>query len=374
MNRMVRKVTNWKTLNIVTLMILILPVFFSLGCTEELSAEDIADQMQQKEASIQDYSYTMNIVSSYGGDVQESELQILQKKPNKTKILGIKPEDEAGTLVVSDGEFMWTYNAKTNTVLKTKMPETQEIGEIDYVEIVRDLLNETNVSVLGTEEIEGRSTYMLEANLTDPEKESQLFETVKLWVDKETWMPLRYEIYDSNETQVLKMEIHDLKVNTDIPDSEFVFEIPAGATVKNMDSDSYQIPASMTLEEAKEHVQFEVLVPEYLPEGYEFSDATAYNNSETADEGHAAETVILRYIKGNDSLILAETVYEGQAQEAAIMNSAENISINGVEGKYLALGEMQLLNWKVGNVDISLSASLEKEELLKVAESVSEKL
>lgn len=361
-----------KTLNVFTLLILLLPALLSLGCTEELSAEDIAEQMQQKEASIQDYSYTMHIISSYGGEAQESEIQVLQKKPNKAKTIVIEPEDEAGTLSVSDGEFMWSYNPKTNTVLKMEMPEVPDTGQIDYVEIINDFLNETNVSVVGVEEIDGRSAYLLETSLKENEEGIQLFDEIKLWVDKETWLPLRYEIYDSDGAQVLKMEIHDLEVNTGISDSEFVFEVPEGATVKAMDLNSYGIPGDMTLEEAKEHVQFEILVPEDLPEGYEFSYATAYNNSEIVSDGQVTETAILNYQKGNASLILAETVYDGQAQEAAIMNSAENISINGVEGKYLALGDMKLLKWNIGNVYLSLSASLEKEELLKVAESISE--
>ncbi|WP_269848342.1 DUF4367 domain-containing protein [Methanosarcina horonobensis] len=52
------------------------------------------------------------------------------------------------------------------------------------------------------------------------------------------------------------------------------------------------------------------------------------------------------------------------------MNTAEDITINGKDGKYLAFENMKILRWKIGDVELSLTASLEKDELLKVAESI----
>lgn len=45
-------------------------------------------------------------------------------------------------------------------------------------------------------------------------------------------MPLKYEMYDSSGNLTAKVEIWDLKVNSGIPDSEFVFNIPDGAEIK----------------------------------------------------------------------------------------------------------------------------------------------
>ena len=43
---------------------------------------------------------------------------------------------------------------------------------------------------------------------------------------------LNYEIYQG--TQRTEIEIQDLKINTGIPDSEFVFNVPEGAEVVTM--------------------------------------------------------------------------------------------------------------------------------------------
>ncbi|KKG12863.1 hypothetical protein EO92_12400 [Methanosarcina sp. 2.H.A.1B.4] len=366
------KMTDRKILTAFTLLVLLVPVLFVSGCTGELSAEEIAEQMQEKEASIQDYSYTMQITSYIGNQTRESEIQTLQKKPDKTKTVIIKPEEEAGTIVVSDGEFMWTYDPKTNTVMKMEMPDTPVLGELDSAGIIGEFLNKTDVSLLGMEEIDGRPAYLLEANPKE-EGEGLLFvDGMKLWVDKETWMPLRYEMYDSSGDLMMELEIRDLEINQRIPDSEFVFEVPEGATVKTLNFDSL-IPEEMTLEEARESAGFEILVPEYLPEGYAFNYSTVSNNSLIAPEGQASETVFLRYEnEDGDYIFLSETVHENEALEAPIMNSAEEVSINGMEGKYLDLGDMNILSWKIGDIDLSLTTSLEREELLKIAESVRE--
>lgn len=365
-----------KTLTTLTLLVLLFPVLFVSGCTEELSAEKIAEQMQEKEDNIQDYSYTMQMTSYFGEETRESEVRILQKKPNKSKTVSIKPEEEAGAIVVSDGEFIWTYDPKTNFVMKMELPDPLDTWEMDYVGIIGELLNETEVSLLGVEKIDGRPAYLLETSPKEEKKEekerTRLIDGTKLWVDKETWIPLRYEMYDSNGDMVMELEIRDLKINTDIPDSEFVFEIPEGATVKTVDMSSFEIPGEMTLEEARESAGFEILIPEYLPEGYEFNHATAYNNSEFVPDGQATETVILRYMKEEESIAISEIICEGQAPEAAIMNTAEDIVINGRNGKYLSLGDMNILEWKIRDINLSLTSSLEKDEMLKIAESIRE--
>jgi hypothetical protein len=77
-------------------------------------------------------------------------------------------------------------------------------------------------------------------------------------------------------------------------------------------------------------------------------------------------------MKKEESISITEAVYEGQAPESAIMDTAEDVSINGAEGKYLSLGNIKVLKWKLGSIELGMTAFLEKAELLRIAESVSE--
>ncbi len=57
-------------------------------------------------------------------------------------------------------------------------------------------------------------------------------------------MPLKYEMYDSSGNLTAKVEIWDLKVNSGIPDSEFVFNIPDGAEIKQQVNTFTRLPQS----------------------------------------------------------------------------------------------------------------------------------
>jgi outer membrane lipoprotein-sorting protein len=366
---MVRNMATKKALFLLALVIL---AIFTSGCTEkELSAEEITIKMLEKQDSIEDYSYTMHMTSYIGEKVVENELKTIYKKPHLLKNFIEGPGGKAETLVLSDGEFRWTYDSRTNTVMKTRIPETRELTENDYLSIIKISLNDTDLSLLGTEKIEGREAYLLMATPKEIGEQAPEY-SMKVWIDKETWMFLGYEMYDANGKPVSKVEIRDLKVNIGIPDSEFEFKIPEGATIKTREPGSVELPEELSLEEAKERVRFKILIPEYLPEGYEFSHAAAYNTNETAPDGQAAETVVLKYMKKEESIVITETVYEAESPDTAIMNTAEEVSINGAEGKYLSLGNIKVLKWKLGSVDLGMTAPLEKAELLRIAESVSE--
>lgn len=364
-----------KVLKSFLLLLCITFAFFVSGCAEkDLSADEIATQVMEKENSIEDYSYIMDVTYYYGEKTTTTEFKTMFKKPNLIKNIAIESGKENGTLLVSDGEFTWTYAPDTNTVIKTKIPEAQKLGKSDYAQFISGLLNDTNVTLLGIEEVDNRSTFLLETTPKKTAEDYQLVSRTKIWVDKETWMPLKYEIYDSNKNLTIKIEIRDLKVNIGIPDSEFIFDIPEGAKIKTVDLEEVlEPPEELTLEEAREQASFEILTPEYVPEGYTFNYSTVHNNSEIVPDGQAAETVILTYTKEEASIILAETLYEGKPEDSTTVDFGEDIEINGIEGKYLVLGDMKILRWKMVNIDLSLNAPLEKAELLKIAESVSVK-
>lgn len=346
---------------------------FASGCTEKnLSAEEIAIQMMDKENSTQDYSYTMYMTSYLGGNLVEHESNITFKKPNMFKEVITEPGKENKTVSVSDGEIIWSYTPDTNTVTKIKLPDSKasEPTKSDYVNIINELLNDTNVTLQGVESVDGRNAYLLETTPKESDGDYELIHKTKIWVDQETWMPLKYETYNGNGNITMKLEIRDLKVNTGIPDSEFKFEIPKGAKI--VDMGEIKLPEGLSLEEAREKASFEILIPEYLPEGYEFNNSVIYDNSIFSSENQTSEIVEITYTKDKAIIDLTETVFNNQSSNVAVMNDGEDIKINEIDGKYISMGKTKLLTWKLGDVNLSLCASLEKDEMLKIAESISE--
>lgn len=360
--------------NVLALIILISLALFASGCEEKLSAEEIATKMQEKGESLEDYSCIMYTATYVEGEkVQENGERIMYKKPNMMKSWIIEQGKEE-VASVSDGEFLWSYDAGTNTVTKIKLPEKPLINESDYLGLIEDFLNKTNVSLLGVEEVDGRNAYVLEA---EPEAEKEgysLFSRTKMWVDRDTWMPLRNEMYDSKGNLVIETEMSDLELNTGIPDSEFEFEVPEGAEIKVIDLEDFKAPEEMSLEEAREKVSFEILIPEYIPEGYVLNYTMVYDNYETAFEGQGSEAVILNYQREDESFRITQTIYENKLEENIIpAQMAENVSINGKKGKYInQFGDLKILIWDLGEFEMTLTGYLEKAEMLKIAKSLQE--
>ncbi|WP_410507191.1 outer membrane lipoprotein carrier protein LolA [Methanosarcina hadiensis] len=241
---------------IVSMLILMVYVIFTSGCVNEpdaedieLIAEEIAVKMQEKENSVEDSSYTLCMTAYFEGEkIQESEFGIMYKKPNMKKTITKGTENES--VMIYDGKIEWLYDPETNVVQKIIVPEEYQI-EIDYFQLFNDTLNEYDISVLENDKIHGRTAYLLEAKPKEGIEESILIDEIKIWVDGESWMPLKYEIYQG--TQRIEIEIQDLKINTGIPDSEFVFNVPEGAEVvtmnfedllnKNISNERINVPA-----------------------------------------------------------------------------------------------------------------------------------
>ncbi|AKB80122.1 hypothetical protein MSHOH_3639 [Methanosarcina horonobensis HB-1 = JCM 15518] len=354
---------------------LIAVALFASGCTEENpSAEEIATQMMDKQDSIQDYSYTMHMTSYAEGKTEEIECKYMFKKPDKFKEIITRP-GEGDQIDVSDGEIAWSYFQDTNTVLKEKLPNNSGAPKEDYINTINEFLNDHNVTLLGVESVDGRTAYLLEIIPKETDRDYELISKIKIWVDQETWMPLRYEFYNADGNLTDKNEIRDLKVNTGIPDSEFQFEIPDGAKI--VDLGEIKPYEELSLEEARNRASFKILTPEYLPEGYKFSYSIITNNSEySSDPDSHYETVELIYAKEGASIkasiVLTETVYKNASTYSIFMSNGTDVKINGTEGKYVS-GEAKTLRWKLGDINLLLGVPLEEDEIFKIAESISEK-
>lgn len=261
-----------------------------------MSADQIASEMQKKYESIKDYKGTLVLGMSFDGELRESQMDFMYRMPDKswTKIT---KGDGAGDIVVSNGTTMWLYNSTANEVTIMELPMTgmDNPSQADYGNIIKDMLKRNDIRMSGSEKIGGRDTFILELmlkNLTN----ATFFLKQKLWVDKETWMPLRMETLDKDSKLIMTMEYRNVEFNTGIPDSEFEFKIPQGAKVVTREM---TLPEEMTLDEAREAVNFAVIAPEYLPEGYLLDKVIVFKFDEI-------QSLAISYKKGDEILSIYE--------------------------------------------------------------------
>lgn len=389
---------NSKRYLLLTLSLITLPIFIS-GCAEEsgaeevssntqLNVEEIVSNMQMEVDSLEDYSFTMYVNSTSRRQNPEVH-EIIWKKSDLMKTTILSPDKDTEVIMISDGDFQWIYNSEPGTVFKTEIYDDfndLKLFEPDvYAEFLNGIiLNGKLPSLLGTENIDGKNAYVLELT---PSEKNELFQwKSKIWVDGENWMLIRYELYDNEGNPYLEIEIRDVKLNAGIPDFEFEFKVPDGAQVKVLGPEDLKSePKKMTFEEVKELIDFKILTPEYLPEGYEFDYSIISSSTDTPYSifvhsgfsvfaGQHYEKITLVYTKGDNEIRIIESVSEKGLSEIQNFGSeGENIQVNNMNGTISPIfgGNMKALTWKNEELEVTIVSSLDKAELLNIAESFS---
>ncbi|SFM23801.1 Outer membrane lipoprotein-sorting protein [Methanolobus profundi] len=340
---------------------------FNSGCIGEgLTADQIAEKMEEKQANIEDTSTTVHMIVTMDDEVRETEIKMIQKNPGMSKSVVFMPEEMAGQTTVSNGETMWIYDPATDQVTVMPLPETPDDFEMDYAAAIGSILNESDVSLLGTEEFDGRDTFVL--IVVPKEDDSSFGSDMKVWVDEETWTPLKIEMEIEDEYNMV-VEYRDFEVNTGISDDEFEFEIPDGAEVIEIDDFEDLFPVDMGLDEIKQASEFEVLVPSYVPEGYGL-DSASY--SQTSIVSGVKESVTLFYSNEDEMILVSETFYDGEKDSNSLsMMEGETVSVNGEEAElYTMYGGTMMLQWETEDAIMSISGSLDADEMIQIAESM----
>lgn len=343
--------------------LIVLAAVLNTGCVDqayEITADEIALQMEAKQASIEDFSATMVVTLSFAGETKNTQVLMMTKQPDKSRFEYVEPAELAGMVMVTNGSTMWQYDPAKNRVTKTELRET-ECGpfDIDYTEIIRSLLNETDISYEGTESVNGRSAYVLNITPIDETGLVQDITNIRAWVDCENWMLLGMEMYDPDGNLAVKSEYRDITFNTGIPDSEFIFEVSEDAVVVE-ESFEDRIPQEMMLEETRDHLSFDLKTPLYLPDGCEFDHAVVFGKNR----------VLLMYTNGSEFLHISEWVSDAVDHIEQEISDPEVVSINGTDGEFGSVFGINTLQWGADGIDYSLSGTLAKEDMVRVAESV----
>lgn len=351
-----------KRLKQITAVLMVLAVVLIAGCTEEMSAEQIAAKMMASQENIEDFSATVVRISPVDGENTTVRAKTMFKPPDKERNEYIAPAEIAGSVIVRNGSTVWRYNPAKNRVTKMTRPEN-ESSESDYTKHTKDFVERNDISYKGTGNSDGRSAYVIEVTPKDEEVRRFISKSY-FWVDRETWMKIGMEIFDTNGNFIARVEYRDVTFNTGIPDSEFIFEVPEGAEV--VEQSFEDMPEEMTLEEARANLSFEPKTPSYLPDGYECEVAVV--------SGKDHYRLFLIYRNESDQLHLSEEVsYDADLSESKVYEPGM-VRINGARGKFVSTSvfgvNMSTLSLSVDDIDYSLSGTLAKEELIRVAESI----
>ncbi|MBY5959217.1 outer membrane lipoprotein-sorting protein [Membranicola marinus] len=125
----------------------------------------------------------------------------------------LSPAREEGTKMLKLEDNLWIYSPSTDRTIQLSghMLRQSVMGsDLSYEDMMEDrkLTEVYNAQKIGQETINGRKTWVLElhAKVDDASYESQ-----KLWIDQERFVPLRQEMYAKSGKLLKRAEASDVK-------------------------------------------------------------------------------------------------------------------------------------------------------------------
>lgn len=220
-----------KKFRVMIILISVIVVFLASGYTDKsLGAEDILFRAQKQVNSLHDCSYTIHTIYYATDEIQEADYEVMFKEPDMFLCVATLSDKQNKSVRLLDGELMWTYIPDTNIVTKTLISNTSESIQNDYVNMINIFINNSvSIKLVGEEDIGDRPAYLLEGLMAEKSDSSEQGARAMVWIDQDTWMLSRYEVYNLDGELSMELEIHDLEINTGISDSEFDFDVPTGA-------------------------------------------------------------------------------------------------------------------------------------------------
>lgn len=206
----------WK----VTLLVLVVGLlsFVSYGVWAAPSGSEVlanVDQAMKAESKVM--SQTMTLITA-SGQQRTRELQMWSKQnPSGDQMLArfLAPADVRGTGILMNAEDMWLYlpalgrvrrvasHAKKGSFMGSDLSydDMEQLGSKGFCQ-------DFEASLLGEEVLEGADTYLLQLR---PVNEDSDYLYLKMWVDRQVWLPRKIEYFGEKDTVLKVLTTWDLQ-------------------------------------------------------------------------------------------------------------------------------------------------------------------
>jgi len=195
--------------------------FVQMGRAGDDDAEDLVSRVQKKYDDMTDLSvdFVQTVHFSVTQNEQTFHGKLLMKKGNKYRV------DLDQETIVTDGVSLWNFNKTTNQVFIDTFHESSK--SFSPQKILSNLPGNYGATDLGKEKI-GETEYRVVKLL--PKSSSPNVKWIKAWIDPDKLEMKRIDLLDVSEN-LWSYAVSDMKFNSDVPESRFRFDPPAGVEV-----------------------------------------------------------------------------------------------------------------------------------------------
>ncbi|HEY5998039.1 MAG TPA: sigma-E factor regulatory protein RseB domain-containing protein [bacterium] len=254
-------------------------------------------------------------------------------------------------LLVVDGQSSWQYLPDQGVVLKRR--SRGEGGEQLRPELLRRALASYEVRVSASEPVAGRRSRALEFMPRQGGSRPRR----RIWVDEETGLVLRTEVYGTDSRLSSLTVFEDLEYRPALDAAIFTMRVPAGARVVEAGDEPCLEP-----EEAARVAGLAVTLPAYLPEGFARQCIRARRRRDYGE---------VQVVFGDGLSLLS--LFESTSFRSPGPAAGPAVPVGPWSGRWHALGLVSGISWRTPWANFALLGELSRDELLRVAGSVQEK-
>ena len=182
--------------------------------------EEANAKLKTMEADIK-YSRVISLLDSE--EISDGKLKY--KKPKKINLRFFPPRNEINVI---DGSYVWIYHPEERQVEKYKMnsdtdaPQGVDIFDIEYnVEKIKE-----NYDVTLLDDISTAEGTLFHLELIPKETFDSDYSRVLLWIKEGLWLPVQFQLFESDGEIVNTIELSNIHINPEIPDNTFVLDLP----------------------------------------------------------------------------------------------------------------------------------------------------
>ena len=183
--------------------------------------------------------------------------------------------------------------------------------------------------------------------------------TKRLYLARDTGVILRIEDFDSNGN------LRFMSVYTQISFKEEAIQQKLAEWHQDEKSPAERRrrrSQPITLDEAKTVLGDKLIEPTYLPPGFQLLETRYFK--------HRSDTVYLRYTDGMLTFTLFESKNKQERNRDRRREGVQHIQIHGKSARHEKRGPTNILQWSISDMNFTVMGELQRDELVKVAESL----
>lgn len=194
-------------------------LFGIAACSKEEPLTEL-EAIQKQLAEMEGYACTATLTRISHKGEQTYETKQYYKSTGEYRLELTAPENVAGNYTIFDGERICQYNPRLDSSIIKDVPESQHRNELFLGQFIANYMQSEGVSVEAAA-LDEAKCIVLEAVIPGNDDDVS---TEKLWVDRESLLPVRFVIYDAEGKERYRMDYSAFEFNPQFDDALFTIE------------------------------------------------------------------------------------------------------------------------------------------------------